>query len=200
LAKAGVLADGYDLAVSEEEHPGSVSHIDVGLSAATRVRPRVPEDVPALVEVLTEQQPGSGYPLRWPLPFPVERFIVRPYEEIAWVAERDGNLLGHVMAGQVDDDETAAIITAKTGETELAIVSVLFVTQNARGHGMGKLLLHTAVTWAREHGRMPVLDVVPKHRGALEFYRHLGWSEVGRIRPEWLPDDVDDVVLMALRT
>jgi GNAT superfamily N-acetyltransferase len=176
-----------------------VRHIDRDLSAATRVRARGPEDVPALVQVLTEQQPGSGYPLRWPLPFPVERFIVRSYEEMAWVAERDGHLLGHVLVGRVDDDETAAIITAKTGEAELAIVSVLFVAQTARGQGIGKLLLDTAVTWAREHGRMPVLDVVPKHREALQFYRHLGWSEVGCIRPEWLPEDHDDVVLMALR-
>ena len=176
-----------------------MSHVDGGLSSATRVRPRVPEDVSALVEVLTEQRPGSGYPLRWPLPYPVERFIIRPYEEMAWVAERDGALLGHVMVGQVDDDETAAIITAETGEAELAIVSVLFVAQNARGHGIGRLLLDTAVTWAREHARMPVLDVVPKHRGAMQFYRHLGWSDVGCIRPEWLPDDQDDVVLMALR-
>ncbi len=46
---------------------------------------------------------------------------------------------------------------------------------------------------------MPVLDVVPKHRGAMNFYRHLGWIDVGRLRPAWLPDDHDDVVLMALK-
>ncbi len=46
---------------------------------------------------------------------------------------------------------------------------------------------------------MPVLDVVPKHRGAMNFYRHLGRIDVGRIRPAWLPDDHDDVVLMALK-
>jgi GNAT superfamily N-acetyltransferase len=164
----------------------------------TYVRARVLEDLPALVRVLTEQQPRSGYPLRWPLPFPVEQFLVRTYEEQAWVAERDSEVLGHVMVGRVVDAETAAIVTAATGRRELATVSVLFVAQSARGQGIGKLLLDTAAAWAVQRGRMPVLDVAPKHREALEFYRYLGWSDVGRIRPEWLPDDHEDVVLMAL--
>lgn len=164
----------------------------------TSVRARVPADLPALVRMLIEQQPSSGYPLRWPLPFPVEQFIVRAYEEQAWVAERDGHVVGHVMVGRVEDDRTAAIVTAATGRRELATVSVLFVARDVRGQGIGKLLLDTAVDWAMQRGRMPVLDVVPKHRGAMNFYQHLGWSDVGRIRPAWLPDDQDDVVLMAL--
>ena len=167
-------------------------------SDETRIRARVPDDLPALVAALTDQQPSYGYPLRWPLPFPVEQFIVRSYEEQAWVAERDGHVVGHVMIGRVEDDQAAAVVTAATGRHELATVSVLFVAQDARGHGVGKLLLDTAVDWAVRRGRLPVLDVVPKHRGAVAFYRHLGWSDVGRFRPAWLPDGHDDVVLMAL--
>lgn len=167
--------------------------------AETRVRARVPADLPVLVRVLVEQQPSSGYPLRWPLPFPVEQFIVRSYEEQAWVAERDGDVVGHVMVGRVEDAQAAAIVTAATGRRELATVSVLFLAEDARGHGIGKLLLDTAVDWAVQRGRLPVLDVVPTHRGAVGFYRHLGWRDVGRIRPAWLPDDHDDVILMALQ-
>lgn len=108
----------------------------------------MPADLPALVQVLTEQQPSSGYALRWPLPFPVEQFIVRSYEQ-AWVAERDGHVVGHVMIGRVEDEEAAAIVTAAPGRDELATVSVLFVAQDARGLGIGKLLLDTAVDWTR---------------------------------------------------
>ncbi len=165
----------------------------------TCVRDRVAADLPALVRVLVEQQASSGYPLRWPLPFPVEQFIVRAYEEQAWVAERDGHVVGHVMVGRVEDDQAAAIVTAATGRSELATVSVLFLAQDARGQGLGKLLLDTAVDWAVQRGRLPVLDVVPKHRRAVGFYRHLGWSDVGRIRPAWLPDDHEDVIFMALQ-
>ncbi len=39
------------------------------------VRPRRPEDVVRLKDVLAEQQPASRYPFRDPLPFPVERFL-----------------------------------------------------------------------------------------------------------------------------
>lgn len=166
------------------------------------VRPRTPQDLPALTEVLVEQQPGSHYPLRWPLPFPLEQFIVRPYEERAWVAELDGRVVGHVMIGRVDDDPAAAeAFTRATGTTDaagLACVSVLFVAEGLRGRGVGGLLLDTAVAWAEERGRLPVLDVVSTHRGAVDVYLHRGWTEVGRDRPSWLPADQEPVLLMAL--
>jgi hypothetical protein len=41
------------------------------------VRPRERCDLPTLVRSLGEQQPTSSYPMRWPLPFPVEQFIER---------------------------------------------------------------------------------------------------------------------------
>jgi len=53
------------------------------------VRARRDEDIPVVVKLLTEQQPVSRYPFRWPLPFPVEQFIVRGSEQAAWVCELD---------------------------------------------------------------------------------------------------------------
>ena len=44
------------------------------------IRRRRHEDLPALVEVLAAQQPTSRYPMRWPLPFPIEQFVVRDGE------------------------------------------------------------------------------------------------------------------------
>ncbi|MDN4171392.1 GNAT family N-acetyltransferase [Nocardioides sp. SOB77] len=156
------------------------------------VRPRRPEDVPALAEVLAAQQAGSRYPMRWPLPFPVERFLVRESEEAAWVAEADGRLVGHVAVCSVTDPAVFRV------PGDLAAVAVLFVDPAVRGSGLGGRLLDTAVAWVRERGRVPVLDVVPRHSRAVEVYRHRGWVEVGRLRPDWLPADEDDLVLMTL--
>ncbi|MDN4160113.1 GNAT family N-acetyltransferase [Nocardioides abyssi] len=156
------------------------------------VRPRRPEDVPALVEVLAAQRAGSPYPMRWPLPFPVEQFIVRSSEEASWVAEVGGRVVGHVAACSVPDPHDFPVAG------HLASVSVLFVDPALRGAGVGGRLLDTAVAWMREHGRVPVLDVVPRHSTAVEVYRHRGWVEVGRLRPDWLPADEADLLLMTL--
>jgi hypothetical protein len=41
------------------------------------IRERVPGDLRSLARVLEEQQPHTGYPQRWPLPYPVEDFLAR---------------------------------------------------------------------------------------------------------------------------
>lgn len=165
------------------------------------VRPRTTADLPALVEALAEQQARSRYPLRWPLPFPVEHFLVRPTEEGSWVAESAGKVVGHVTVGRVDPGPAADVFVKELGAAGpevLASVSVLFVAVAARGSGVGGFLLDTAVDWIERRGRTPVLDVVPIHGRAVAIYRHRGWHEVGRIRPDWLPKHEDDVLLMAL--
>ena len=161
------------------------------------LRPRRDDDLPRLVTLLGEQQPVTAYPLRWPLPFPVEEFLVRPTEEAAWVVEVDGRVVGHVsVAGP--GDELAPLITPMVGTHRLAMVSVLFVGLGTVGRGLGGLLLDRAVTAIRESGRVPVLDVVPTHERAVGLYRSRGWREVGRLRPAWLPEDRPDLLVMVL--
>jgi GNAT superfamily N-acetyltransferase len=164
------------------------------------VRARQPDDLPVLVGLLGEQQAASSYPIRWPMPFPVERFLVRRTELCAWVAEVDGEVVGHVAVTEVDRDLADAFLTA-TGTREpadVAMVSVLFTGTAARGLGAGGRLLDTAVAWIRERRRVPVLDVVPTHHLAAAMYARRGWVEVGRTRFAWQADDLPDVVLMAL--
>ncbi|KQT94851.1 hypothetical protein ASG49_02610 [Marmoricola sp. Leaf446] len=156
--------------------------------------------MPGLAHLLAEQQPTSHYPLRWPLPFPVEDFLVRPGEHAAWVAERDGAVLGHVAVTAPGDELAARFAATLPGvrPDELAAVSVLFVALASRGLGLGGRLLDTAVAHVRAAGRVPVLDVVPTHAGAVALYRRRGWREVGSFRPPWLAADRPALLLMAL--
>lgn len=156
------------------------------------VRPRRSEDLPVLGRVLTEQQPRTAYPLRWPLPIPIEDFLVRPGEERAWVAELDGEVVGHVAVYALDDPMAAAFAAAAFAAAavteEIAELAVLFVGTTAIGTGVGGLLHDTAVAWIRSTGRLPVLDVAPAHDRALALYRRRGWREVGEASPPFLAD------------
>ncbi len=69
---------------------------------------------------------------------------------------------------------------------ELAWVSGLFVATEARGLGIGRLLLAAVVDDIRAAGRHPCLEVLPVHPGAMSLYLASGWRVVHRFRPDWL--------------
>ena len=169
-----------------------------------KVRPRTEADLPALVEVLAAQREEARYPLRWPLPFPTEDFIRRTSDLEAWVAEVDGRVVGHVAAQAVDDvfspGDLGLAWSAGHGRpvAELGILGTLFVDPTVRGRGVGRALHDESVGWLRSRGLAPCLDVVPVHAAALVMYERLGWTEVARVRPPWLPDADPDVVAMVL--
>lgn len=163
------------------------------------LRRRRDDDLPVLARLLEEQQPTTEYPLRWPLPFPVRDFLVRPGEEAAWVAELDGEVVGHVAVATAVGVVAEAFLEA-VGTVRFSTVSVLFVGLPATGHGVGGALLGHAAAYIRGTGRLPVLDVVSTHRRVVDLYLRHGWREVGTARPEWLPDDRPDVLLLALGT
>ncbi len=166
------------------------------------VRERRQEDLAPLVLLLAEQQPVSSYPVRWPLPFPTEQFLVRDSERRAWVAELDGVVVGHVSvhdAGELVPRFARATDTAGSpGSPGFGMVAAFFTGLSARGRGVGTLLLDEAVSWVRERGEVPVLDVVPVHEPALQLYRRRGWVEVGTHRFPWMGEAVPDALLMVL--
>lgn len=188
-----------------------------GPRARALIRPRVAGDLPALGQVLTAQQPHSGYPQTWPSAGPAEEFLTRPGELVAFVAEAPatgpttlgptstsptapGRVCGHVSVTRVEPSPEADGWAAGTGRplAELAAVSVLFVDHEMAGQGVGGALLDAAVGWIREHDLIPVLDVVSESHDAVRFYRRRGWQEIGQARPHWLPAELEPVLLMAL--
>jgi ribosomal protein S18 acetylase RimI-like enzyme len=164
------------------------------------VRPRRADDLPILAAVLSAQQPHSGYPQRWPLPWPVEQFIERRHELGAWVAEVGGRVVGHVAVTGVEPSDEATGWSRATGRPldELACVAVLFVDHTLARRGVGSSLLTAAVDHIRGLDRVPVLDVVQESPEAVRLYERHGWQAVGEARPVWLPDHLRPVLLMVL--
>jgi GNAT superfamily N-acetyltransferase len=172
---------------------------------ALRIRPRHVTDIPALAEILARQQAETEYPFEWPLPYPVERFIHRPAELAAWVAELDGRVVGHVALHAVGPEDNAGGELSRLWSTahgvpvdRLRAIGVLFADRRLAGRGIGSALLQAATQHALADGGAPVLDVVPHHAAPVNLYRSRGWREVGRCRTTWLPDHVDPLHVMIL--
>ena len=167
---------------------------------ALTIRPRTEADLPALTQVLAAQQALTRYPMRWPLPFPIEQFVVRGVDLAGWTAELDDRPVGHVAAQAAHD--VAMLPLWETGHDRprerLGVVGTLFVDPGVRRQGLGRRLHDTAVDWLLERDLAPCLDVVPIHGAAQAMYAAAGWRVVGQERPHWLPDGEPDVLAMVL--
>jgi GNAT superfamily N-acetyltransferase len=165
---------------------------------AVTIRARRRDDLPVLGDLLLEQQPSSGYPLRDPLPFPVEKFLHRDDADAAWVAELAGRPVGHVCRTRARPGDDASVESDACARAhvcpveDLGWVSSLFVGLEGRGLGIGRRLLEAVVADLRRAGLRPCLEVVPVHDVALRLYTASGWQEVARVRPPWLQETLGD--------
>ena len=176
------------------------------------IRPRRPEDVAAVGELIMRQQPLTHYPFRNPLPFPVAEFVVRRGELASWVAVSTGSttedgsttgpvVVGHVSVLDVTDHEIGPAWGAAAGRPveELAAVSVLVVDHEHTRLGIASRLMDTCEEHVRSIGRHPVLEVVGgAHGKAVSLYLARGWRIVGDVKPHWLPDGEGPVHIMVL--
>lgn len=138
------------------------------LPRPVRVRPRTVADGDALLAVLRLVHEHDGYPLH-----AVHLTTDWLYDGIdhAWVAERDGRLLGH-----------AAVVPADG----LLALTRFFVARDARGSGAGSALLDVVEAWADERSAGLVLDVVEHNTDAMAMYERRGWVRTGQVEARWV--------------
>ncbi|MEW1718098.1 GNAT family N-acetyltransferase [Streptomyces sp. NPDC093109] len=154
-----------------------------------RIRPREKGDLEACAQALAEVHRGDGYPVNWP-EFPAD-WLASPGQQAAWVAELDGRVVGHVALSPAGDGDAApGLWSERTGRPAAgaAVVSRLFVSPSARGHGIGALLMDRAVRDAAARGLHPVLDVVASDTAAAALYERLGWHLLAVVEQRWSPD------------
>jgi GNAT superfamily N-acetyltransferase len=154
------------------------------------VQRRDPADLEAAAAVLAEVHAADGYPVTWP-ERPAE-WLAQPSQLAAWVARLNRRVVGHIAltSGEGGKDGAPGEWSRLTGTpvADTAVISRLFVSPSARGHGVGALLLSAAVREARERGLHPVLDVVSTDTAAVALYERLGWQRLATLDQQWGPD------------
>ena len=117
-----------------------------------RIRRRHDGDLDACARVLRGISSGGKYPL--PRPASHRDWLTDDVLE-AWVAERQGSVLGHVAIARVGTGAASALrwreVTGRSTD-DLALVSRFFVRLPERGQGIGTALLAAAVSGARARG------------------------------------------------
>jgi GNAT superfamily N-acetyltransferase len=152
-----------------------------GVPAGVRVRPRRAQELAASVRLLGLVQAESHYPASRPAS--LRAWLAAPELLGSWVAERHGEVLGHVAVGPVGHEAASRMRWREvTGlpVTGLAGVSRFFVRARARGQGLGAALLTTAVTDVRARGLVPVAELVSPSREGVRLYEKQGWRLVAR--------------------
>ncbi len=145
-------------------------------------------DVEACVDVLAQVHKADGYPVNWPAD--PGAWLTGTASFGAWAAELDGRIVGHVsLAPHAVGDVAPGLWSARAGVDvrTTAVVGRLFVAPDARGHGIGALLMGRATREARARELHPVLDVVSSDASAAALYERLGWQLLDVVEQEWQP-------------
>lgn len=144
------------------------------------IRPRIEEDIPALADVLVRVHAKDGYPVEGVAD--PEAWLRSDRMLGAWVAEVDGEVVGHVMLTEPGGgDKAAQMLVRRDGlcAEDVAVLGRLFVDPTARGQRISYLLLDEAVLVAGVLKRRPTLDVMQKDAAAIAAYRRRGWVPLG---------------------
>lgn len=145
-------------------------------------RRATPEDAPALAAFAARtfvETFGHLYP-----PEDLAAFLVEKYgaeiqrQEIedpacrAWLAERDGALVGFAQAGPVSMEIAHA-------ETDRELYR-LYVAEDAKGAGVAQALMQRVLDWARAQNAGALwLSVWENNARAQAFYRRYGFAHIG---------------------
>jgi GNAT superfamily N-acetyltransferase len=157
-------------------------------SGSIRVRPRTDEDLDACTEMAAAVHRLDGYPPYLP-DGDLRALFTRPAALAAYVALVDEHVVGHVGLHPSGPCEAVELASAALGcgPTQLGIVARLLTAPASRRTGIGRALLQTAASAARERGLIPVLDVWVELTGAIALYEATGWRKLGSVETQ-LPD------------
>jgi GNAT superfamily N-acetyltransferase len=145
------------------------------------IRPREDRDLAACAELVRDVHAADRYP-RY-LPEDIRRFLVQEDAYRAWVADLDGQVVGHVALTPRGLEQSLKVASDALNMPpgQLAVVARLFVAPKARGQGAGRQLLDAATAEARARGLQPVLDVDKDLTAAIALYESRGWVRAGSV-------------------
>lgn len=100
----------------------------------------------------------------------------------AWVAELDGEIVGHVAVSEPQPKDDAVRLWLEQSDDKVEDVVVLgrlFVKRSARGQSIGEQLARAAVMEMAAQKKRMVLDVMEKDQVAIRLYERLGLKKIG---------------------
>ena len=159
------------------------------LGAMTRIRPIIEEDLPLVRAWMREAAEAP----RWSegdLTAVIRASSDHRRLRRGWVAEQDdAGAVGFVIAA-------ALCIPGEPAECELEFI---LVTPQARGRGIGRMLIHEVAEWARGLMAEEIwLEVRESNTRARRLYERCGFAGVGR-RQGYYADPPEDALRMLLR-
>ena len=139
------------------------------------IRVRTDADLPALLDALSATHRADQYPV---LPTHVtSEWLLDGDDGMAWVAEHDGQVVGHVAVAEADEDPNALSVHR------------LFVRPGARGQGVASTLLTTVETYSKVLAQDLFLEVVSHNTEAMRLYESRGWRRVSGYVATWTAPD-----------
>jgi GNAT superfamily N-acetyltransferase len=149
------------------------------------IRPRRTDDLAACADLVRDVHAADRYP-RY-LPDDIASFLAPSDPYGCWVAEQDGEVLGHVALVPRGLPATLEVAAGALGRPadQLAVVARLLVSPRARGRGAGRMLLAAATAEAAARGLRPVLDVDTDLAPAIALYESMGWTCAGAVTVRW---------------
>jgi ribosomal protein S18 acetylase RimI-like enzyme len=152
------------------------------------VRERSEDDLSACERLARAVHLSDGYPV-FVVDGDFRRFVASPAALAGWVAEVDGEIVGHVALHPATSLRAVRLLRSKVGVdmSQLGVIARLIVAPSARRRGIARELLDIAAAEARRRGLVPILDVVTRHEAAVALYENAGWTQLGTVDFE-LPD------------
>jgi threonine aldolase/GNAT superfamily N-acetyltransferase len=149
------------------------------------VRERVDADLGGCEQLALTVHGVDRYPMY--LPDDMRGFMATPDAICAWVAEEDGEIVGHVALRPLSSPPVLAMASEALGlpAERLGVVARLIVSPRYRRRGLGRSLLETAALEARARGLWPILDVVASDEAAIGLYESCGWAAAGKVTVRW---------------
>jgi GNAT superfamily N-acetyltransferase len=146
-----------------------------------------------LAEVVHER---DGYPAY--LATDLRTFLSAPDALAAWVAEAEGQIIGHVALHRrtIPAAMSIAADALTCPADQLGVVARLLVCPDVRRRGVGRALLEVATQEARTLGRWPVLDVSDQFEPAVALYEHSGWVRAGHVHLELDGQAIEELVYL----
>lgn len=152
--------------------------------AGIQIRPRLEDDLPAMVEALEDVYSTDGYPIEGTAA--AASFLTPAGLVAAWVAVRGGIAVGQIAVvsgeqGRHDAVRAWVELPGSGGRAESTVVAArFFVRKHARGCGLGRALIEKTCQWARENGMTIVMNVLAKDQDAMKLYEKIGFRRFGK--------------------